>query len=326
MDDRIRRWGQGGICHQEASRTPSRSHFKKSPSGSWQHTVPAWEKEFCSLVGSVPWRKVLEAKKVMPFYENVLKWNDSAVNEAFNKAKNRFFAKINELLLDLEQEPLPCDDDKEGKSTLVGDSLIFLNQPVPCSVWGDAEEDPIKRVDYSSKPGLQVCVRTANNADNPWERKCAWGNNTLENSTWGDPSCNSWESNQWERNNNNWENPEPRKKASWGTWNENYRKIDDASQYKSRYKTSRFQRDYYLTDNEWKNGRGRKRVNLFYERPLEHKKPLASQQWNSIHYCRPISHRGSREAGNPWGGDFLEINDLNLPIHDCQLPFFLGSR
>ncbi|XP_043723407.1 bifunctional endo-1,4-beta-xylanase XylA-like isoform X2 [Telopea speciosissima] len=392
MDDRIRRQGGCESYHQDARRASTRSQYRKPPSGPWHPTVPTWEKKFCTIVGSVPWRKILEAKKVMPFHENVLKWNDSAGRQAFDNAKSRFWAEIN------EQEPLPFDkDDKEGKSTLVVDSL-FLNQSVPCSGWGDAEEDPVGNVDDSSEPGLQVCVPNANNADNPWERECDWGNNTFENSTrgdprdiswesnhreknnnnwenpeprnnaswgtwnenyrkrdgasqymswerekdpvgtiddssepglqvsvhnannadnpwerecdWGnntledstrgDPRGNSWESNQWEKNNNNWENPEPRNNASWRTWNENYRKRDGASQYMSRYKTSRFQGDYNQTDNGWKNGRGRKRVNLFYERPRVDKKPLASQRWNSIHSCWPISHRGSRESGNPW--------------------------
>ncbi|XP_043690701.1 uncharacterized protein LOC122641510 [Telopea speciosissima] len=326
MDDRRRRPAVGEHYHQEAPRTPTRSQSRKPPSGFWQPSVPAWEKKFCTLVGSIPWGKLLEAKKLMSYFENVLQWNDSAGEEAFHNAKNRFWAQINglpcdislpdpdiyidkidwnsdidpELLLDLERELVPPDEeDKEVKSRLIGDSLFFLNQPVPCTGWGDAEEDQVKPVEDSLRPGFQDCGKNANSANNPWEGECAWGNNTLEsNNTWGDYGANSWESNQWENNNNNynWENPERRGNENWGgTW-----KRDNASQYMSRYKTSRFQGADYQTDHGWKNGRGRKRVNFFYERPQVDKKPLASQRLNSIYSCGPISHHGSREAGNPW--------------------------
>ncbi|KAJ4978601.1 hypothetical protein NE237_009381 [Protea cynaroides] len=322
-----RRHGGAESYLQEAPRTPIRSQNRKPPTGPWQPTVPSWEKKFCTVVGSIPWRKLLEAQKVMYFYENVLQWNDSAGAEAFNNAKNRFWAEINglpcdislpdpniyidkidwnsdidpELLLDLERDPLPPDeDDKEGKSRLIGDSLFFLNRPVPCSGWGDAEEDPVRTVDDSSRPGLRVSDHNTNNADNPWEREGAQGNNTLENNPWGDSAGNTWESYQWENNNNSWVNPDPRNNGNWQKWNENYKKRDGSSQYMSRYKTSRFQGDNYQTENGWKNGQGRKRVNFFYDQPLVDKKPFSSQQWNSIQSCGPISHRGSREARNPW--------------------------
>ncbi|KAJ4971516.1 hypothetical protein NE237_004615 [Protea cynaroides] len=290
MDDRRRRQGVGEHYHQEAPRTTTRSQSRKPPSGSWQPTVPSWEKKFCTVVNRIPWKKLLEAKKLMSFYENVLQWNDSAGEEAFHNAKNRFWAEINglscdislpdpdiyideidwnsdvdpDLLLDLDQELVPPDeDDKEVKSRLIGDSLFFLNQPVPCSGWGDVEENPVRTVEDSLKPGLGDCQHNANNT---WESDCARGSSTLVNNTWGDYGGNSWDINQSE-------NPEPKSHGRWGTWNENYRHRDDASRM-SRYKTSRFQGDYYQTDNGWKNFQGRKRVDFFYERPLVDKKPL----------------------------------------------------
>ncbi|KAF1879630.1 hypothetical protein Lal_00033288 [Lupinus albus] len=60
----------------------------------WVPTVPQWEKMFCSKVGAVPWRKLVEAKKYLSLHENVMKWDDSACIEAFDNAKKRFSASI----------------------------------------------------------------------------------------------------------------------------------------------------------------------------------------------------------------------------------------
>ncbi|KAK8994398.1 hypothetical protein V6N11_045490 [Hibiscus sabdariffa] len=38
--------------------------------------------KFCDLVGSVPWRKLLETKRFMNLYDNVVQWKDSAGEEA----------------------------------------------------------------------------------------------------------------------------------------------------------------------------------------------------------------------------------------------------
>ncbi|XP_052171270.1 uncharacterized protein LOC127787330 [Diospyros lotus] len=66
--------------------------------------VPSWERQFCILVGSVPWEKVVVARHYMFCHNDVVKWNDSAGEEAFNNAKERFWAAINGLPCDI---PLP---------------------------------------------------------------------------------------------------------------------------------------------------------------------------------------------------------------------------
>nr|DAD42542.1 TPA_asm: hypothetical protein HUJ06_000772 [Nelumbo nucifera] len=318
--------------------------------GFWQPTVPSWEKKFCSSVGAVPWRRLLEAKKVMSFYENVVQWNDSAGEEAFNNAKNRFWAKINglpcdislpdpdiyideidwnsdidpELILDLDREPVATDEgEKNGKAGSLGDSLLWLNRPVPCTGWDDLEEDPVRMAkNLSSDPVLGDCDQEANidhnpgesghnprgqNASfdhNPWES----GNNLQANEgsqdkTWENHGGNSWSLDPWDNNANELENCETRQiNGGWGVWNRNCRKRESAAQYMSRYKTSRFHRNDYQTDRWWKNGsRGRRRMNSVYDRPLIDKKPLVPSRWNSVHYCGPFSHHGSGDAGNNWG-------------------------
>ncbi|KAK4285436.1 hypothetical protein QN277_002132 [Acacia crassicarpa] len=65
-----------------------------------QDGVPLWEKKFCTLIGLVPWQKIVDTKNLMSCHTNVLNWNDSAAEEAFQNAKRLYWAKINSL---------PCD-------------------------------------------------------------------------------------------------------------------------------------------------------------------------------------------------------------------------
>ncbi|KAF8396202.1 hypothetical protein HHK36_017815 [Tetracentron sinense] len=327
---------QGENYRQQVLKTPTRSQSRKPPSGCWQPTVPLWEKKFCTIVGSIPWRKIVEAKKLMPYYENVVQWNDSAGEKAFHNAKNRYWAEINglpcnismpdpdiyideidwnsyidpELLLDLDQEPVaPDEGEKDGQVGFSGDSLFFLNRPVPCTGWGDAEENPVRTANNSSSaPGFGDCDRNVDNHDNPWESsnnpwECSFvqSNGAVKDRTWGGCGDNSRGWNQWENDVNDSVDLEFRRTGGgWGTWNENCRKREGTGRYMSRYKTSRFQSDDYQTDRGWRNGRGRKRVNFVYERPVMDKKPFSPRQWNSINSCGPISHHGSGEAGKPW--------------------------
>ncbi|XP_052173961.1 uncharacterized protein LOC127789187 [Diospyros lotus] len=73
----------------------------------WQPTVPNWEKRFCYEVGRMPWKKFLDSKRFITLFKDVLNWNDTAGEEAFHDAKERYWAKINGLPCDI---PLPDPD------------------------------------------------------------------------------------------------------------------------------------------------------------------------------------------------------------------------
>ncbi|KAL6134009.1 hypothetical protein ACLB2K_066242 [Fragaria x ananassa] len=203
---------QGDTYYRRGSGT--KFHNRKPPHhqhDSWQFGVPAWEKKFCLSVGSVPWKKLLDTKRCMYLYENIVQWNDSAGEEAFQNAKNRFWAKINdrpcdislpdpdiyideidwnssidpELILDLEREPKPSNETK-GEGVIVGDPFL-LNQPIACTGWGDAEEDFKKDASGDAEhwgPGGK-----ADDKENPWglvsdhnkEAIGGWG------SSWNEP-------------------------------------------------------------------------------------------------------------------------------------------
>ncbi|KAK8651436.1 hypothetical protein V6N13_141037 [Hibiscus sabdariffa] len=56
-------------------------NYWRRQKATWQPTVPSWEMKFCNLVGSVRWRKLLETKRCMKLYDNVVQWKDSAVHD-----------------------------------------------------------------------------------------------------------------------------------------------------------------------------------------------------------------------------------------------------
>ncbi|XP_050230381.1 uncharacterized protein LOC126679405 [Mercurialis annua] len=293
-----RRRPKGEIFNPEVRGTISQS--KKPPfHGNWQLTVPAWEKRFCSSVGLVPWRKLLETKKFMYLYENVVQWNDSAVEEAFNNAKIRFWAEINgfpcdislpdpdiyideidwssdissELYLDLDREPkYPAETDKKEEVIIFGSSL--LNQSFSCIGWGEAEEDLQKAAAKGVDPRCRDCDRKGDD-ENPWATDVYQADGAIINNEqkncWDDSykwksNSNEWGKtyNEWGSSYNEWNTVDDRTGGVRGTWDENSRKREDAGRYMSRYKTSRFHGDDYQMDRGWwRNGRGRKRMNVY---------------------------------------------------------------
>ncbi|CAL0317094.1 unnamed protein product [Lupinus luteus] len=159
----------------------------------WVPTVPQWEKMFCSKIGGVPWKKLVEAKKYLSLHENVMKWDDSACIEAFDNAKKRFLASIkglpcdislpdpdiyidnidwnstvnDEVIMELEsQTNIPIDE-----GVVILDYSILYGETFGCIGWGDAEvEDP-------SKQHIQVADTQAADtqaADTAYHKHSAW--------------------------------------------------------------------------------------------------------------------------------------------------------
>ncbi|KAE8702621.1 U4/U6 small nuclear ribonucleoprotein PRP4-like protein-like [Hibiscus syriacus] len=281
-----RRRQKGEIHHQGMQGT--RSYSRKPSPATWQPAVPTWEKKFCTLVGSVPWWKLLETKRFMYLYDNVVQWNDSAGEEAFHNAKNRFWAEINglpcdirlpdpdsyidkidwdseidpELLLDLEREPKVPDEKDKSEHVVILGNFLLLNQPFVCGGgWGDAEEGAVKENNMSSSNWKNK------DYENSWEPN----NGNMKDTGYGNCWNNSWEWNQRGNNCNDWDNNDSsyvdyNRTGDWGTWDVTGRKREDADQYMSRYKTTRFH-DNSQNNRRWRNPRGRQRTNFAYERP-----------------------------------------------------------
>ncbi|XP_015898039.3 uncharacterized protein LOC107431594 [Ziziphus jujuba] len=256
----------------------TRSRYRRPSQESWRSTVPSWEKKFCASVGSVPWRKLLETKKYLYLYDNVIKWDDSAGEEAFINAKNRFWAEINgfpcnislpdpniyiddvdwnssidpDLLMDLEIEPEPSIDKNEDENVVILDSPLLPNQQFSCSGWGESDEDFRKATDLCRNPRYGDYGWNVDDNKNSWEQNWTDHNEVVKD------KGRSYHRNQWETNFNEWDRNYNGAKNVYGeradrdfqpTWGGNSWKKDCTGWYDSRYKTSRF---HGKTDHGWR--------------------------------------------------------------------------
>ncbi|KAF8395775.1 hypothetical protein HHK36_019726 [Tetracentron sinense] len=190
----------------DVPRTPRISPNRGTPPGFCLSSVPYWEKQFCCVVCSIPWEKLLETKKTMSYHENVVQWNDSAGEEAFHKAKNRFWAEINGLPcgISLPDPDIYIDEidwnsninpdlllDLDKKPVLLNEEVEFLvdpysNQPILPFGWGDAEEDPIRKINKSSSgSNLGDYDRNVDNGYYPFELSYNQGNVAVQGKAWG---------------------------------------------------------------------------------------------------------------------------------------------
>ena len=70
-------------------------------------SVPLWEREFCSYVGNISWRRFCENKQYVSVYNNLEQWDDSGAFENFQNSKARFWAHYHGQPSDI---PLPDPD------------------------------------------------------------------------------------------------------------------------------------------------------------------------------------------------------------------------
>ncbi|XP_047967364.1 uncharacterized protein LOC125211554 [Salvia hispanica] len=194
-----------------------RSQSKKPPRGYWQPKIPAWEKEFCKVVGSMDWETLLQMKRFMHLYDKVMEWNDSAGEEAFSNAKKRYWAnknglschvslpdpdlyidKINwdsdndpELLLpdvvSLAASPQTEEDQYHDPVVIFGDSAIPDNVFATVG-WGDWEENFVAPAACSSTNYLD-----------PWNERGPSGWSGYHNNGWQGYSNDTWQYNNGSR-------------------------------------------------------------------------------------------------------------------------------
>lgn len=201
--------------------------------GAWKNADLPWEERFCISVG-IPWEKVVNAKKYIGSYDNVVKWNDSAGEATFCEAKKRFWAKINDIPTDvLQPDPDMYNEDIDWNPKIDLDlikdlDLAYFNPDEAgkleiynatnkndgfspgCIIGLDDGKNPNYGWKCSNKP------ENKNNSD-PWERgftqdekdvKDAWGGggeastSWQKDVTWGDGARNnSWHWNQFNNGN-----------------------------------------------------------------------------------------------------------------------------
>ncbi|KAG7549416.1 hypothetical protein ISN45_Aa06g003120 [Arabidopsis thaliana x Arabidopsis arenosa] len=257
--------------HQRGTTTMTQSS-SKPPLANSKLSVPAWEKDFCAVIGSVPWWRVVEAKRFMHIYDRVVQWDDSAGEDAFKNAKSRFWAEINgltcdlslpdpdvyiddvdwdaevdtELILDLERGPDPLAEEQEH--VVILDALVLSGQYSGLgwgTGWGDAE-------------GI--------NEEN-------FGTGKPENS-WDNQKCDGWNEDSWgikektecwDHNNNNFNTESwDQKKCNNNSFNhkkvENWNGRDQGRESRGWRKRGEVQHGGdRVEDCRWRNGRGRSR-------------------------------------------------------------------
>ncbi|XP_031126136.1 uncharacterized protein LOC116028542 [Ipomoea triloba] len=184
-------WGEVSRRKSQSKRPP------RGPQGSWQRTVPSWEKSFCKVVGLLDWESVLEMKKFAFLFDNVVKWDSSAGEEAFQNAKNRFWSQLHgipcdislpdpdlyideidwdckvdpEMLLDLDSKPVDTGPDEKHEGVIIFGDALIPNDAFSASGWG--EEENFRKATNSS----------LNNHEDQWEH--GWKNNeTTKQSGW----------------------------------------------------------------------------------------------------------------------------------------------
>lgn len=194
-----------------------------------QDGIPMWEKRFCSLIGSVPWRKIVDAKKFMYCHSNILNWDDTAGEEAFHNAKKQFWAEMNGLYCDIRPPDPDIYIDEIDWNPVVDPELI---KELDLAYIAPAEEENCKAGRKNKKTRNSASVPSSNvndgvnpweciivsgtgtwesnptgssqwnnqingpknleNKDNPWEYHVAQGNGNKEVNAWGDCNKKSW--------------------------------------------------------------------------------------------------------------------------------------
>ncbi|ERN05126.1 hypothetical protein AMTRI_Chr01g131270 [Amborella trichopoda] len=308
-----------GIGTHEASKKSTRPTHRKPPPGFWKPTVPSWEKEFCTSVCCIPWPKLCETKKVMGMYANIVQWNDSAGEEAFHNAKQRFWAMINGIRCDIA---LPDPDiyiDKVDWNSKVVDPEDLFDPPDIDTTLEDNEqfglgfentrvindEETDKQVHSNFGWGPEFCSNRIGNELNDLVPCSGWGDcdepsETVKNdyspsSGWEITEDNSWDRRGWETDFQVSHFPDKIKDGNtWQARNMNWRKREQLNRNGSRYKTTRYHQavaDEAHEDNgvngDWLDWKGRNRVDFTHQWPGYPitKETFVPRQWNTIQSC-----------------------------------------
>ncbi|CAF2361622.1 unnamed protein product [Brassica napus] len=274
--------------HQQRGMTMTQS--PKPPLANCKQSVPAWEKDFCAKVGSVPWSKVLEAKRFMHLYERVVQWDDSAGEDAFNKAKSHYWAEINGVSCDL---PLPDPDvyidDVDWDAQVDNELVLDLERGGPDPRTREGEGEGEERVVI-----LDALFSSGQYSGQGWGT--GWGDAEgvkEKNVGWDDQGCDGWNQDSWGRKEEpvGWghedENNNSFRRETWEYKNRNsfnYKKVgnwngnDHHHQGREWRKRGAVPREGEQVDDcRWRNGRGRSRggfqqhsnVLVYYTKRLE---------------------------------------------------------
>ncbi|RAL53843.1 hypothetical protein DM860_004314 [Cuscuta australis] len=209
-----------------------------------ENSVPSWEIDFCKSVG-MPWHKVVNMKKYICCFDNVVKWNDSASQLTFGEAKTRYWAKINglpcdnplpdpckyvdevdwnvyidpELILDLEWKIFNSDEAEVNNLDDISEWTTSPDNKNPKD--GETDSDRSKKL-KSVNPWEENHTRTRGSSKSPglisgvndsWGQNPSCGLDNAWSSSWNNESGSAWCTSQKDWGDN--------KNTSWGqnAWN-----------------------------------------------------------------------------------------------------------
>ncbi|XP_024625199.1 uncharacterized protein [Medicago truncatula] len=183
----------------------------------------------------------------MCLHPNVVNWDDSAVKEAFNNAKNRFWAEINdipcdipspdpniyiddidwnasvdtELYLDVEREVEACRNiEEKGEEVVILSSSLFLDQSLSGPGWGDEEDEKLtKPYEPNDVARGWESNQHGNNQKNFWKQYDAPIEHAAKEYGWKNGQNDSQGWNQREQYGGDFHNKyQGRNSGNWGTW------------------------------------------------------------------------------------------------------------
>lgn len=112
-------------------------------------SLPSWEKEFIREVGSLSWKRFVEAKRHVCMHDSVIQWDDSAGEQAFRSAKHRFWAQKNGISCEIPPpDPDMYIDSIDWNSKIDGDLLVGINS--------DDEEEEADEESLFGNPSIQL--------------------------------------------------------------------------------------------------------------------------------------------------------------------------
>ncbi|KAI7726258.1 hypothetical protein M8C21_008602 [Ambrosia artemisiifolia] len=223
----MEQWRRKGYkCNQEFARTKSNYYYRKPPvvggNPNSHPNVPYWEKRFVSSVGSFPWKKFLEAKKFTYLYDNIMKWNDCAGEEAFHTAKDRFYAEFH---------GIPCDEQFHNPD-LYNDKIDWNAEP-DHNLIQDLESEPVTPDDASPHEPVVIFEDVLPDPYKDYS-PYGWGDSDDKNkNSWGmsddvkrDENAINWDD-YIDNGKIIWDNCDVGGGNEWWDWNENDNKEGD---------------------------------------------------------------------------------------------------
>ncbi|KAG2555729.1 uncharacterized protein LOC120685520 [Panicum virgatum] len=209
----------------DRSRRPSHPPLPPPDYGHEHCSVPLWEREFCSYVGNISWRRFCENKQYVSVYNNLEQWDDSGAFENFQNSKARFWAYFHGQPSDI---PLPDPDvyiDKVDHCCKVDPELVADLDKVrlpfdsdynsaPATGSGNAGAD--NKCTQSRSGNWDIYIEKPAEVNKwDWDTNAIWGGKDESSSKWGnsnsgwgasveEPSWrHGWSNNQYASNNRN---------------------------------------------------------------------------------------------------------------------------